>query len=255
MGAIRSFSREKLDQELGLESLKSRRWYRKLCLFFKLKKINIPPTSLIWFPKSYQHGLPETITTSLYLMLNMNTSETQIKETLFEKISNIKRSLLNQNDSIIVETLHFGSNGLNGEENACIIESTIKYIITTERFITPLLWIHLSKSPLFLKSLIDSGSPYDILFSCLVVQFYIYVYIFLTPCWTFMIKVTVHIIYFSEYFSFFYYVYHIEKKYVKVIIRIFFLKMSIFWANLLSKILNNPSKSAPNQNFPFSSQT
>ena len=75
MGAIRSFSREKLDQELGLESLKSRRWYRKLCLFFKLKKINIPPTSLIWFPKSYQHGLPETITTSLYLMLSMNTFE------------------------------------------------------------------------------------------------------------------------------------------------------------------------------------
>ena len=36
-GAIRGSSR-KLYQELGLESLKSRRWYRKLCLFFKLKK-------------------------------------------------------------------------------------------------------------------------------------------------------------------------------------------------------------------------
>ena len=47
-----------------------------MCLFFKLKKINIPLTSLIWFPKSYQHGLPETITTSFYLMLNINTSET-----------------------------------------------------------------------------------------------------------------------------------------------------------------------------------
>ena len=46
----------------------------------------------------------------------MNTSETQIKETLFEKISNIKRSLLNQNDSIIVETFHFGLNGLNGKK-------------------------------------------------------------------------------------------------------------------------------------------
>ena len=45
----------------------------------------------------------------------------------------------NQNDSIIVETLLFGSNGLNDEENAWIIESTIEYIITTERFITPLL--------------------------------------------------------------------------------------------------------------------
>ena len=34
-GAIRGSSREKLYQELGLESLKSRRWYQKLCLFFK----------------------------------------------------------------------------------------------------------------------------------------------------------------------------------------------------------------------------
>ena len=37
-GAIRGSSREKLYQELGLESLKSRQWYRKLCLFFELKK-------------------------------------------------------------------------------------------------------------------------------------------------------------------------------------------------------------------------
>ena len=46
-GAIRGSSREKLDQELCFESLKSRRWYRKPCLFFKLKKINIPLTFLI----------------------------------------------------------------------------------------------------------------------------------------------------------------------------------------------------------------
>ena len=95
----------------------------------------------------------------------------------------MKRSLLNQNDSIIVETLLFGSNGLNDEENTWIIELTIEYIITTERFITPLLRIHLSKSPLLLKSLIDFESPYVILFSCLVVQFFFYIYIlFLMPC-------------------------------------------------------------------------
>ena len=35
-GAIRGSSREKLYQELGLESLQQRRWYRKLCYFFKL---------------------------------------------------------------------------------------------------------------------------------------------------------------------------------------------------------------------------
>ena len=75
-GAIRGSSIENLYQKLDLELLKPQRRYRKLCLFFKIIKINIPPTSLIYFPGSYQHGLPEIITTSLCLMFNMNTSET-----------------------------------------------------------------------------------------------------------------------------------------------------------------------------------
>ena len=37
-GTIRGSSREKLYQELGLESLEQQRWYRKLCYFFKLIK-------------------------------------------------------------------------------------------------------------------------------------------------------------------------------------------------------------------------
>ena len=41
-GAIRGTSSEKLYQELGLESLKSRRWFRKLCLFYKIYKNKSP---------------------------------------------------------------------------------------------------------------------------------------------------------------------------------------------------------------------
>ena len=78
------------------------------------------------------------IETTIHFFLHCSNYSNQIK-TLFEKIINIKRSLLNQNDSIIVETLFFRSNNLNDEENAWIIESTIEYIITTERFVTPLL--------------------------------------------------------------------------------------------------------------------
>ena len=37
-GAIRGTSREKLYQELSLELLRLRRWYRKLCLFYKIFK-------------------------------------------------------------------------------------------------------------------------------------------------------------------------------------------------------------------------
>ena len=37
-GTIRSTSREKIYQELGLESLRKRQWYRKLCYSFKMFK-------------------------------------------------------------------------------------------------------------------------------------------------------------------------------------------------------------------------
>ena len=41
-GAIRGSSKEDFYQELGFELIKSRGWYRKLCLLFKLKKMIIP---------------------------------------------------------------------------------------------------------------------------------------------------------------------------------------------------------------------
>ena len=40
--AIRGTSSKKLYQELGLESLRSRRWLRKLCLFYKIYKNKSP---------------------------------------------------------------------------------------------------------------------------------------------------------------------------------------------------------------------
>ena len=51
MGAIRGCSREKLYKGLGLESLKSRWWYRKLCLFFKLGKNKHPSYLFGMIPK------------------------------------------------------------------------------------------------------------------------------------------------------------------------------------------------------------
>ena len=78
------------------------------------------------------------IETNSHLFLHCSSYSNQ-RKSLFEKIINIKRSLLNQNDSVILETLLFGSNGLNEEENTWITESTIEYIIAKERFITPLL--------------------------------------------------------------------------------------------------------------------
>ena len=40
-GAIKGSSSEKLYLELGIEHFRSRRWFRKLCLFYKIRKEQI----------------------------------------------------------------------------------------------------------------------------------------------------------------------------------------------------------------------
>ena len=49
-GAIRGTSREEIYQELELESLQIRRWYRKLCLFYKFFKIEHPKYLFLLIP-------------------------------------------------------------------------------------------------------------------------------------------------------------------------------------------------------------
>ena len=51
-GTIRGTSSEKLYQELGLESLQQRRWYRKLCTFFKIIKERYPDYLFNIIPKN-----------------------------------------------------------------------------------------------------------------------------------------------------------------------------------------------------------
>ena len=73
-GAIRGSSREKLYQEQGLESLQQRRWYRKLCYFFKLKA-NLPSIFSIISPLLEVYTEQETLTIFLNLMLGILFSE------------------------------------------------------------------------------------------------------------------------------------------------------------------------------------
>ena len=52
----------KLYDELGLESLKFRRWFRKLCLSYKIKKIGLPEHLFSVMPQSnphYKHSVNE----------------------------------------------------------------------------------------------------------------------------------------------------------------------------------------------------
>ena len=54
-GSIKSSSTEKLYQELQLESLSVRRWYRKLSFFFKNCNNETPPYLSDLLPKNKQH--------------------------------------------------------------------------------------------------------------------------------------------------------------------------------------------------------
>ena len=65
-GAVRGTSRKKLYNELGLENLSSRRWYRKLCLFYQLLKnqtpsylFNLIPTSNHTLNTRNQYRMPQ----------------------------------------------------------------------------------------------------------------------------------------------------------------------------------------------------
>ena len=65
-GAIRGTSKTKVYQELGLESLKSRRWFRRLCYFYKIKNYGLPEYLFKLIPvdtHSYNTRISENITT------------------------------------------------------------------------------------------------------------------------------------------------------------------------------------------------
>ena len=53
-GAIQGTSHEKMFQELGLESLKSQRWFRHLCCMFKIMKNEAPSYLIVLISKCKQ---------------------------------------------------------------------------------------------------------------------------------------------------------------------------------------------------------
>ena len=59
-GAIQGTSRDKLNQELGLESLKSRRWYKRFCCMYKKMTEKAPNYLINLIPKCDQPSILET---------------------------------------------------------------------------------------------------------------------------------------------------------------------------------------------------
>ena len=82
-GAIRGTSEEKIYQELGLESLRDRRWCRKLCLFYKVLENENPKYlfSLILPPGAHYTQLKIYIISPL---LTQNTTFSKTPSTIIE---------------------------------------------------------------------------------------------------------------------------------------------------------------------------
>ena len=232
--AIRGTSTGKIYQELGLESLKSRRWFRKLCHFYKIfndkspsylfnlipnfnrvhntrLSYNIPiikvkqdyfknsffpsaisewnkldlnirnSASLNAFKKKilnfirpcsnsifdihsplgiklltrlrlglsplhehkFRHCFQDTlnplcecakdIDSTMHFFLHC-TNFLIPRQTLFQKIRNIDNNILSQSETQLTQTLLYGNQSYHPSINRLIINSTIEYIISTERF-------------------------------------------------------------------------------------------------------------------------
>ena len=220
--AIRGMSKEKLYEELGLESLQHRRWYRKLCYLYKIvsasntiyntrdtddiplmnikhnffKNTFFPSTKIEWNkldpairnstsfnsfktsifkfirparnsifqcrnPKGikcltrlrakfsylrdhkFKHSFQDTINplctcslaaeTTNHFILHCPYYENE-RHILLASIRGIKSSILDQNDNNIVKTLLYRLDSLNKTHNTSILNATMKFLISSNRF-------------------------------------------------------------------------------------------------------------------------
>ena len=60
------------------------------------------------------------------------------RHTLLSTLNNIDSKILESNDSYLTQTLLFGSTSFDSETNTLVLNATIDYILSTERFEQPL---------------------------------------------------------------------------------------------------------------------
>ena len=75
------------------------------------------------------------------------------RHTLLSTLNNIDAKILEPNDSYLTQTLLFGSTSFDSETNTFVLNATVDYILSTERF----------EEPLFKKNLVSSYAIYLIL--------------------------------------------------------------------------------------------
>ena len=160
-GAIRGTSREKIYQELGLESLQLRRWYRKLCLFYKVFKNEHPKYLFHLIPlrctsyatrtesnipliKAKHNFFKNSFFPSAFIEWNIEWNKLDPNLRNSNSISVFNQKILNfippSANSVydLTQTLLFGNTSQTSSNNFKIINALIDYILSSKRFDEPL---------------------------------------------------------------------------------------------------------------------
>ena len=103
-----------------METIEKRRWYRKLCSFFKI------------FGNQSPQYLFNVIPTSV------RPYNTRNPITFLNIIRNIDRNLLKKNDLKVTETLLYGDSSLDETNNNLIMNATIEFLFASKKFYVPL---------------------------------------------------------------------------------------------------------------------
>ena len=100
-GAIQGTSRERLNKELGLESLSDRKWVRKLTFFYKTVKVNLPQY-LSNYLKGNSNSVYNTRSASQITLNTFRTRAEKCKNSFFpicisewNKLSNLTKQSAN----------------------------------------------------------------------------------------------------------------------------------------------------------------
>ena len=171
-GTIRGTSNEKLYEKIGLESLQLRGWYSNSGNFGNFKNnilkfirpksnsffncCNLKGIRLITrlrlelshlrehkFKYNFQNCLNplcscgSNIESTSHFLLHCPIFHDK-RHTLLSTLNNIDSKILESNDSYLTLTLLFGSTSLDSETNTLVLNATIDYILSTERFEEPL---------------------------------------------------------------------------------------------------------------------
>jgi len=77
------------------------------------------------------------IETTVHFLLHCPNYNTQ-RQTLFDKIATIDDNILKENEDIFVNVLLFGKPNIEDCINKKVLNATIEFILSTERFENPL---------------------------------------------------------------------------------------------------------------------